>query len=184
MNYYDYLPIYNELLVKDTDTFNRYFFIHYSRQTFISLKPTMVEVEDKYLKNFLCNDFLIKIKNSEVSLSKSEKEVKQLLQKAIVAFTVSKIVIEGQYVLDPKGIHLKFDTLPHETSFGAKRFGNDDFLKRTSATKEAAGYEYLKSVKKLIEKNPDHFSECDGSVLLEKNSSGANPVSNRSILAL
>ena len=154
---------YSELLVPSASLFNTYYNIMNSRQTYLAMQPTMRRVEDEFL-GWLCGDFITAIKTT--GQTEFRLQVKTLLQKAVVALTVSKVVMEGQFILDEKGIHLKFDTLEYEKTVTNINLKINDFLLRTSKEQETAGMEYLKAAQRVILANIDAFTECDGAVII------------------
>lgn len=155
---------HKELLVPDTATFQKYYNINSSRQTFIALLPSMRQVQDQFISSWLCKDFITALREN---VSDAKLEVKILLQQAIVAYTVAKTVYEGQFLLNGNGIHLKFDRLPHESIVTNVNLKINDFLIHTHRSKNAAGEEYLKAAKRLIKENT--FQECEGVVIKETN---------------
>ena len=104
--------VYKELLVKDTKTFNNYFFIFESRQTFLAMRPNIKVVEDQFIKGPIGSALLSALKSDQTIAER--KEAKTLLQQSIVAFTVMKTVDNGMFILDAQGIHMRFDALPYE----------------------------------------------------------------------
>lgn len=152
-----YHKVYKELLVKKTVTFNKYFYIFNSRQTFIAMRPAIKVVEDQFISPVIGRALLAALKNKQTF--KERKEVKKLLQQAIVAFTVMKTADNGMFVLDAEGIHMRFDVLPYEKQIGLNQFKNSEFLLRTKENKQIEGEEYLKLALKVIEDNTDKFSE-------------------------
>lgn len=177
-----------DLIVQTTYDFNQFYYIHESRQTYLALTPFIRRVEDQYIQAFLCDDYLGKLKRDE--LEDLDKKVFKLLQKAVVAFTVSKVVHEGQFILDGSGIHLKFDTLPFEKVVTNINLKINDFLLRTKEIQETAGFEYLNRIEKLIRDNSESFTDCDGKVLLveekEDNNEGSvfEPYDTKSVLGI
>jgi len=153
----DYYTIFKELLVNKTSIFNRYFYIFNSRQTFMAMRPTIKVVEDQFIGPVIGSELLSDLKNSQTISER--KQVKKLLQQAVVAFTVMKTVDNGMFVLDAKGMHMRFDILPYQKQIGFNEFKNSEFLLRTKANKQNEGEEYLKLALKLIEDNSDSFSE-------------------------
>lgn len=165
--------IYKDLLVCDTSTFNRYYYIFNSRQTFIAIRPNIQIVEDQFIKGPVGNELLTALKTDQTELIRIK--VKKLLQQAIVAFSVMKTVDNGMFVLDAKGIHMRFDALPYETSMTNTSKGFNDFLIHTKKSKEAEGTEYLKFALKLITDNPDDFSEYTPPAPVRKQSIKVTP---------
>lgn len=149
--------VYKNLLVCDTATFNRYFFIFNSRQTFIAMKPNIQVVEDQFIKAPIGNALLAALKTTQTV--QERKDVKQLLQQAIVAFTVMKTVDNGMFILDAQGIHMRFDALPYESTVTNINLKVNDLLIHTKKSKETEGEQYLKAALKIIQANPTKFEE-------------------------
>lgn len=147
--------IYKELLVNKTSIFNKYFYIFNSRQTFIAMRPTLKVVEDQFISPVIGADLLIALKTNQTIAER--QQVKQLLQQSIVAFTIMKTVDNGMFVLDAKGLHMRFDVLPYEKI--TNNIKTTDFLVHTKKSKQVEGEEYLKIAKKIIEENADKFPE-------------------------
>ncbi|SOS48441.1 DUF6712 family protein [Tenacibaculum dicentrarchi] len=153
----DYYTVYKELLVNKTITFNKFYYIFNSRQTFVAMMPTIRIVEDQFIKSVIGNNLLEDLKNNQTI--QERKEVKEYLQQSIVAFTIMKTVDNGMFVLDARGIHMKFDVLPYEKSVTNVNQKVNDFLIRTKRNKQLAGEEYLKMAKDIIIENATVFPE-------------------------
>jgi hypothetical protein len=168
-----------ELLVQNVASFEKWYYLHGSRQTYLSLVPTMRAVEGQYIESMLCDEFVTKVKAADAS--GFYLEARELLHAAVVAFTVSKAVLEGQFILSDNGIYLKFDALPHEkgTVFTTKDNG---FLKETALQKQKAGYEYLRRLDALIKANLESITECDGQPLLYEKETDNTDSGNGGIL--
>ena len=149
--------VYKQLLVNKTATFNTYYHIFNSRQTFVAMCPTIKIVEDQFIAPVIGANLLSNLKNNQTV--EKRKEVKKILQQSIVAFTIMKTLDNGMFILDAKGIHMRFDILPYEKQIGFSQFKNNDFLIHTKASKQTQGEEYLKIALKIIENNTDKFSE-------------------------
>ncbi|WP_233898353.1 DUF6712 family protein [Tenacibaculum piscium] len=155
----DYYTVYKELLVNRTSVFNKYYYIFNSRQTFIAMMPTIRIVEDQFIKPVIGKKLLDDLKSNQTI--QERKEVKEYLQQAIVAFTVMKTVDNGMFVLDARGMHMKFDVLPYEKSVTNVNLKVNDFLTRTKRNKQVAGEEYLKMAKEVILDNTALFPEFE-----------------------
>ncbi|MBE7688454.1 hypothetical protein F6A46_09420 [Tenacibaculum finnmarkense genomovar ulcerans] len=153
----DYYTVYKELLVNKTSIFNKWYYIFNSRQTFVAMMPTIRIVEDQFIKPVIGSELLDDLKSNQTI--QERKEVKEYLQQAIVAFTVMKTVDNGMFILDARGMHMKFDVLPYEKSVTNVNLKVNDFLVRTKRNKKVAGEEYLKIAKEIILKNPTLFPE-------------------------
>lgn len=175
-----------EFIVPSAAEFGKYYNIHKSRQTYLALIPTMRRVEDQYLKTLLCPEFITAIKTTDISANENKSAAKLALQKAVVNLTVSKVVVEGQFILDQKGIHLKFDVLPHEKLVTNVNLKINDFLLKTSKELEAAGLEYIKSAGAIIIDNPEDFTECEGLIIKDKDANTGNVLisKNKRILGI
>ncbi|WP_340074546.1 DUF6712 family protein [Leptobacterium sp. I13] len=149
--------VYKDLLVNKTSTFNTYYHIFNSRQTFVALRPTIKVVEDQFIKPVIGEGLLAALKTNQSNTYR--KEVKKLLQQSVVAFTIMKTVDNGLFVLDAKGIHLRFDELPYEKTITNLNLKINDFLIRTKANKQVEGEEYLKMVLQIIKEQPAEFTE-------------------------
>ena len=149
--------VYKDLLVNKTSVFNKWFYIFNSRQTFVALKPNIQIVEDRFIKAPIGLELLTALKTSQTNANR--KEVKELLQKSIVAFTVMLTVDNGMFKLDAQGIHMRFDALPYESTVTNINVKVNDFLTRTKANKKVEGEEYLKAARKIITENPNDFEE-------------------------
>lgn len=106
-----YSTIYRDSLVYSTSEFNKYFNILNSRQTFLSLKPSIINIEDKVIKTSFIQDYLESLKGT---VTGDNKLIKEFLQKAIVHGTIAKVYSEGVYEITPSSIVLKFDLLDYE----------------------------------------------------------------------
>ncbi len=149
--------VYKDLLITDTATFNTYYHIFKSRQTFLALRPNIRVVEDQFVKPVIGDELLKALKTDQTE--DVRKEVKKILQQSIVAFTVMKTVYNGLFVMDASGMHMRFDVLPYETTTTNINLKVNDFLVHTNKTKQAEGEEYLKKALEVIQANPSDFEE-------------------------
>ena len=149
--------VYKDLLVNKTDIFNKYYYIFNSRQTFIALKPNLQVTEDRFIKASVGKELLEALKENQTD--ENRKEVKKLLQQSIVAFTVMLTVENGMFVLDAKGMHMRFDVLPYEKTITNVNLKINDFLLRTKDNKKVEGEEYLKMALNIIKANQTKFTE-------------------------
>lgn len=171
-----------ELLVNNTDLFDKYYNIFQSRRVYLSLRPSIRQIEDQYVSTFLCKELIAHLKTTDVTGVK--KEVKDYLQKAIVAFTVSKIVDEGLFIIDPEGIKLKYDALPND-KVQAPDYGKPaDFLTITAKNQNSNGVQYLKMVKDIILANPLEFNQCVSPIIQESSSGGYQSYNTQSVVGL
>ena len=152
-----------ELLIHCTADFQEYYNIFNSRQTYLALVPAMRQVEDQYIKTFICGELITALK-SEPSHDKI-KLAKEYVQKAIVAFTIAKVYDEGIFNLDASGIKLKFDTLPNETLKAVDYGKPADQLTKAVKKQIDNGTNYISMVKQIITENPTVFTQCDSPLL-------------------
>lgn len=167
-----------KLLVNNTATFNEYYTIYESRQTYLALQPAIRQVEDQYLNTFLCPELITFLKKSNPT--GAQLLVKELLQKAIVAFTVAKVVEEGVFVIDASSIKLKFDALPTDKI----QLPNTDWLEKTTKRQNDNGQNYLAMVTKIITDNISQFNQCAVPIIVAASDGGYQPYSTQSTLAL
>lgn len=153
----NYYTTHNELLVNKTSIFNTYYHIFNSRQTFVAMRPTIKIVEDQFIISVIGENLLTELKNTQEDSNRIA--VKKLIQQAIVSFTVMKIVNDGMYIIDAKGMHMRFDQLPYEKTMSSISLKNNNFLINTKDSKRKEGSEYLKLSLKIIENNTETFSE-------------------------
>lgn len=153
----DSYTVYKELLVNKTSTFNTYYYIFNSRQTFVAMRPTIKVVEDQFINPITGSKLLKNLKSNQTVVER--KKVKKLLQQSIVAFTIMKTVDNGMFILDAKGMHMRFDVLPYEKTVTNINLKINDFLVHTKKSKQIEGEEYLKMAMKILEENPSHFKE-------------------------
>ncbi|RZJ71081.1 DUF6712 family protein [Flavobacterium sp.] len=180
----NYLPINQELLVSSTGIFDKWFNIFGSRQAYLALLPYIRKVEDKFIKTFLCGP-LIKALKDGTAAGEYHLEVKEYLQKAIVAFTISKVCTEGLFLLDASGLRIKFDTLPHESQRIPDYGLPADQIARMASIQEADGIAYLKFARKIIEAHAADFDQCPVVFINETSGdSGFNPYDTKAILAI
>lgn len=148
---------FKNLLVNTTNTFNNYYNIFESRQTFIALKPEILIVESQFIEAAVQPELLAALKATQTV--DERKNVKKLLQQAIVAFTISKVVENGLFVLSAEGIHVRFDVLPYEQVHSNISLKINDFLVHTRTNKVSEGEQYLKKAMAIITANTDKFTE-------------------------
>lgn len=162
----EYYTESKELIVSGTAIFNKYYHIFNSRQTYLALKPSLLQVEDQYLSSFLCSALIEHLKKTD--LTGIKKEVKTILQKAIVAFTVAKVASEGLFVINPTGMKLQFNQLPNDKVQPVDFV----FLEKTTKAQISNGQNYLKQVRTLITENIIDFDQCTDPFIPTENNSG------------
>lgn len=146
-----YYTVFKELIVSQTSIFNDHFSIQKNRQTFLSLKPYMREVEDQYFKAMLGAETLILLKTK--STDPIILEAQELAQKAVVAFTVAKAALTGTFTFTDSSFTVSSDQLPWEKQSELSKEDRNDL----KADRQKAGEEYLKSLKKIVVANPTLF---------------------------
>jgi hypothetical protein len=144
---------HQSLLVNSTAIFNKHYNVFNSRQTFLAMKPELETVEFQYIKSFVGADLLKAIKKPQTVDERIE--VKTLLQKSIVCFTVAKIMQNGLFVLGPEGMHVRFDVLPYEMVKGVTTTSRTE----TQKNKITEAEQFLKLALEIITENTDKFEE-------------------------
>jgi len=148
---------YTSLLVNSTAIFNEHYTIFDSRQTFMAMLPEISIVESQFIKAPIQEALLTALKTKQTVVERIKAKV--LLQKAIVSFTISKVVENGLFVLDAQGIHVRFDVLPYEKVNSNVNLKINDFLVHTKKNKVIEGEQFLKQALEIIEENPTLFTE-------------------------
>ncbi|MDM1378161.1 DUF6712 family protein [Myroides marinus] len=166
-----YSTIYRDSLVYSTSEFNKYFNIMNSRQTFLSLKPSIINIEDKVVKTSFTADYIESLKDTVTGVN---KQVKEYLQKAIVHGTIAKVYSEGVYEITPSSIVLKFDLLDYERKQVATL---TEQMKNAISSHSDDMNNYLKLAYSLAEGIDD--------ALIEKDSTkGYKPIITKSIIGI
>ena len=164
----NYSAVNNELLVATPTAFSKYYNINNSRQTYLALQPTIRLVEDQYLHTMLCSELISDLKTNPSELSDLSTEqktslstLKTLLEKAIVAFTVSKIASIGVFSLESTGLRINYETFidgrTEAISYGkpSAQIQNLENELITNATN------YLQLAKAHIEDHLADFQQCE-----------------------
>lgn len=149
----DYFTVFNNMVIRHTQTFNTFYNIQNSRKTFIALKPYMLEVEVQYLLPALgkCTlDFLKKTSDAPVV-----KIAQEYLQQTVVAFTVSKAALTGTFSITDTAFVLATEELSWEKK---KLELDENKLQRLRQDRESSAGNYLKNLTKIIIDNPDVFT--------------------------
>lgn len=167
----DYSTLHKSSLVHSTTEFNKYFNIHNSRQTFLSLKASIINVEDRILSTTFTLDFLEELKGTATGIN---AQVKSYLQKAIVHGTIAKVCAEGVYEVTPSSIILKFDLLDYERKQTAPF---NEQMKNAIISHTDNMNNYLKLAYSLTEDVP-------GALRTKENINGYKPIITKSILGL
>ena len=144
--------IFNELFVKKTETFHRWFGIANSRQTFLALRPYMLETHHQYFTSVLNTATITTIKTGTDAV---QKQVLEFLQASQVHYTVAKAVESGAFTLTATGMYQSFDELP------GYKINPLTEMQLSSLKQErlTAAEEYFKKAIKLIEANPSLFTD-------------------------
>lgn len=145
----NYQSKYRELLVNNADVFSKYYEIFNSRQTYLTLVPSLRLIEDQYIQRFIVAEKITRLKTAS-DLSDDEKQVKEYLQKAVVAFTIARIYGQGLFHLDHTGLKLRFDVLPDEKVQAIDYGQPADQSKRASNQLIEDGTNYLRLAKTII----------------------------------
>lgn len=150
---------FKELLVYNTTTFQKEYNINNSRLTFLALVPNIKIVEDQYISGPVQSSLLKALKDPQTE--QLRKDVKALLKKSIVAYTIHKTMDNGMFIVDASGIHLRFDVLPYEKVSTNINLKINDFIINTKENKLSEGEEYLKQAMEIISDtdNATVFSE-------------------------
>ena len=149
----DVYKIYASTLVNNTATFNKHYHIFNSRQTFMALKPEIETAQRQYLKAVIGKDLLTALQTKQTN--DNRKEVKTLLQKSLVCFTIAKILENGLFRIEPAGISARFDVLPYEKITSV----SSDHLKQSQLNKITEAEQILKDALEIITANPADFAE-------------------------
>lgn len=173
----NHYTIHKELLVNKTAVFNDNFYIFNSRQTFIALRPTLKVVQDQFIIPAIGITIFNQLKETKESVG---LEVKKLIQKSMVAFCIMKTVDNGMFVLDAKGMHMRFDVLPYEKTVTNVNLKINDFLVHSKESKKIEGEEYLKLAIKMIKENTNLFSSFE----LKKHTNRINLTKTKSMVGL
>lgn len=153
----NYSTINNELIVNNATLFSKYYFINESRQTYLALQPTIRLVEDQYIKTSFCPELFLALKTNATG---KLKEVQEIVQKAIVSFTVAKVAHIGLFVLDDKGLRIDFENFidgRRENPISGKSV---DQLEKLATDLLNNGTNYMKQAKEIIEANILDFNQC------------------------
>lgn len=171
-----------ELLVHNTETFNKYYHIFGSRQTFLALQPSIRQVEDQYIHTMLCPELIQAMKTED---SGNVKAVKIAMQKAIVAFTVAKVASVGLFILDENGLRISFDSQIDSKKENVSTGKPSDQLMNLVTEQINNGTQYLNVAKEIITANPTDFTQCDLPLLNAKTTgSGFKPYDTKGVFSL
>ena len=148
----DSYTVFNELFVRTTETFNKWFGIANSRQTFLALRHYMLETHHQYFTSVLNTSTIATIKIAEETI---QKQVLEFLQASQVHYTVAKAVESGSFLLTASGMYQQMDDLP-----GYKQNPlSEQQLAKLKLERLTAGEEYFKKAIALIEDNTSLFND-------------------------
>lgn len=171
-----------ELLVNNTETFNRYYHIFNSRQTFIALQPSIIQVEDQYMHTYLSPELIEDLKGETTG---NVKAVKIAMQKAIVAFTIAKVADVGLFLLNENGLCVNFENLIDTKKETANKKNSDNQLNSLINEQINNGTQYLNLAKQFIENNPSDFAKYEKPLLnAAKSGSGYTPYSTTGVFSI
>lgn len=174
--------INKKLLVHNTATFNEWYHIFNSRQTFLALQPTIRQVEDQYIRTMLCPELIEHLKTDVTDI---DLEVKTELQKAIVAFTVAKVANVGLFLLDENGLRVNFDTLIDGRKESISSGKTADQVSKLVEEQTNNGIQYLTVARELIEANLTGFTQCESPLKKSTSSgSGYTPYDTKGVLSI
>lgn len=144
--------IFKELFVKRAETFNRWFNINNSRQTFLALRPYLLESHHQYFKAQLNTATMATI---NAAVEDTHKEVLDLLQASMVNYAVEKAVNSGAFDLSANGLQPRLSELPNikTNNYDAQT------IDRVKAERLTAAEEYFKKAITVIEANSTDFTD-------------------------
>lgn len=148
--------VFKSLLVNSTSDFQKHYNIFKSRQTFLSLVSEIETTESRYIIPIIQKSVLEHLKTSD-SDNETFIEVKNLVVKAIVFYTVSETLGSGLYFQSAKGFQLRFDILDYERNFTDKDILSD-YIKQQRKSKKNEAFNFLKTALDIIKENPLIFS--------------------------
>lgn len=168
----NYCAANNSLIVPNAQTFNNYYNINNSRQTYLALKPTLEIVEDQYIKTMLCSQLVEHLKTDPKKLTQlsenaktSLAELKIILQKALVSFSVSKVAAIGLFILEANGLRLNYEMYIDGKNAPIDSGKPSQQLQKLETELLANGTNYLQLAKTYIENNAGDFTVCDEPIL-------------------
>src|SRR6185312_14388923 len=92
----------NKNLIKTGKDFSSYYYLFQPNRTFFALQPVMQEVEDFYIKSIIGDTFFSFLKDT-TSLSPEEKNVVDMLKKAVANLTIHKAITKLAVKVRPEG---------------------------------------------------------------------------------
>ena len=144
------------LLVNSTTEFQEHYNIFNSRQTFLHLVPELKIVEQQYFIPGITLATLNELKTN-TSTDGTFLEVKNLVSKSAVLYTVSKNLGSGLFYQSSNGFELRFDILDYERNFtNDKDISNH--IRKQRKEKENEARSFLKIALKTIKANATLFN--------------------------
>ena len=158
--------VFKELMVQRTSEFNRFFNIQNSRLTFIALRAYQLEIQQQIF-DWLDAQTFFQIKEAEGAFAATltaplaapfiilkSTEAKELAQRAQVNYTIAKAAESGVFLFKSTGMFTKYAEIPTE-----KHHQLTDYqLKRLIDSRNNAGDDAMKRLKKLVLENLDVFT--------------------------
>ena len=148
---------YSNLLVNSTSVFNRHYNIFNSRQTFMALKAEIEIVEYQFINSKIQVSLMSALKSKQDNANR--QKAKELIQKAIVCYTIAKVCQNGMFVLDASSIHVRFDVLPYEKVNANINQKSTNFLAETAKNKSSEAEQFIRLALEVINDNPSDFAE-------------------------
>ena len=142
----NYTQIKN-LIITHAGAFQKYFNIDDSRLTYLALVPSIRECIDEYLLPWM-GQCIYDIPNTSKG-----NYLLELLQKALVAFTVAKIAHTGSFSLTNNTLVVKWELMPWEK---AEKI-SENLLENLKDDRFKMGTKYLNLAKKYVVDNFDDF---------------------------
>ena len=146
----DNYTVFKELLISYAEEFDKWFSINKSRLTFLRLRPHIRTAERKYVEPLLGKPTLDLLKTFG-----NANAVKDLMQGALVNYTLAEIAKVPTFELTPSGLFYKWEELPGEKH---KVLTAGD-LERMVTERKMAGDELARTALQLIVANPNVFPD-------------------------
>ncbi len=160
----NYSTVNNQLLVNKATIFSKYYNINDSRQVYLALQPTLRLVEDQYLKTFICPELINALKITPTDATTAQKELleklKEPLQKAMVAFTISKVASIGLFTLATDGLRLNFETYLDNRNQAVDYGLPAQQVKQLLQDQASNASIFLQQAKQIITDNLEGFTQC------------------------
>lgn len=146
--------IFKELFVKRAETFNRWFNINNSSQTFLALRPYLLESHHQY---FTANLNAATIATINAAVATTHSQVLELLQAAQVNYAVVKAVNSGAFDLSSNGLQPRLSELPNSKT----NTYDENQVQRIKSERLTAAEEYYKKAISIILANPTDFTDYE-----------------------